>query len=141
MSEHIADESVASEVTIEELKAEQEKLKDKAQRKRLESIWWAAVFIWAGFVFIADYYGWLPEVREADAWSWIFLGAGVLGVVGALWRVLSENQPKPTGWDYFWSILFLVIGITGFLGSGIAFSVALIVIGVAVIANILFRPD
>lgn len=139
MAEQVVTETGDPEVALEEMKAEQALLQEKAERKRLETLWWAAVFIWAGIVFVADYLDVLPEIREADAWSWIFLGAGVLGLLGALVRTASADLPKPTGWDYFWSALFLIIGASGFFGGGIAFPIALLVIGVAILANVLFR--
>ncbi len=141
MSEYVAKEGGGPELTLEELKAEQEKLAEKAERKRLESFWWAAVIIWAGLVFIADYLGFLPEIREVGAWSWIFLGAGAFGLIGAGIRVISADLPNPSGWDYFWSALFLIIGAGGFVGGGIAFPIVLIVIGLAILGNVLFRRD
>ena len=141
MTEHVAKETMEQDATIEELKAEQEAMQEKAERKRLESFWWAAVIIWAGIVFIADYLNILPEIGGANAWSWIFLGAGVFGLLGALIRMASADLPKPTGWDYFWSVLFLIIGAGGFVGGGITFPIVLIVIGLAILANVLFRRD
>ena len=141
MTEHVVKETADHETTIEELKAEQEAMQEKAKRKRLESFWWAAVIIWAGIVFIADYLNILPEMGGANAWSWIFLGAGVFGLLGALVRVASADLPKPTSWDYIWSAIFLIIGASGFFGGGIAFPIALIVIGVAILANVLFRHE
>ena len=90
MSDYAAKEAGDQEATIEELKAEQELMQEKAERKRLETLWWAAVIIWAGLIFIADYVEILPEIREAGVWSWIFLGAGVFGLIGALIRVMSN---------------------------------------------------
>lgn len=139
MTEHVIKEQDQSDLSFEELKAEQEILRDQAERKRLESFWWAIVIIWAGIVFTADYFGVLPEIREAGPWSWIFLGAGAFGLIGALLRFSSPDLPDPTGWDYFWSALFLVIGATGFFGGGIAFPLVLVVIGLAILANMLFR--
>ena len=141
MTEHVVQETIDQEATIEELKAEQEVMHEKAKRKRLETFWWATVIVWAGLVFLVDYLGVLPEFREANAWSWIFLGAGIFGLLGALIRAASADLPKPTGWDYFWSALFLIIGAGGFFGGGIAFPIAIIVIGVAILANVLFRRD
>ena len=141
MTEHVVKEPIDQELTMEELKAEQEMLRDKAERKRLESFWWAAVFIWAGLIFVADYFGFLPEFGGANAWSWIFLGAGIFGLIGALIRVASADLPKPTGWDYFWSVLFLIIGATGFFGEGIAFPIIIVVVGLAILATVLFHRD
>ncbi len=141
MTEQVVSEGGDPTIALEEMKAEQALLQEKAERKRLESFWWGAVIIWAGIIFIADYFDVLPEVREASAWSWIFLGAGALGLIGALVRVASVDLPKPTGWDYFWSALFLIIGASGFFGGGVAFPIALMVIGGAILANVLFRRE
>ena len=141
MAEHVTEEKVDSAAAIDELKAEQELMQDKAQRKRLETYWWGAVFLWAGLVFVAEYFGFLPEIREAGPWSWIFLGAGIFGLVGALIRVASANLPDPTAWDYIWSGIFLIIGAVGFFGGDVAFPLALIVIGIAILGNLLFRRD
>lgn len=139
MAEPLAEDITESGVSLEELKAEQEALQQKAERKRLESFWWGAVILWAGIVLIVDYLDFLPEVGESNAWSWIFLGAGILGLIGAIIRSASAELPRPTGWDYFWSALFLIIGATGFVGGGITFPIVLIVIGFAIIGNVLFR--
>ena len=141
MTEQVIKETENTEGTVEELKAEQELMQEKAERKRLESIWWGAVIIWAGLIFIADYLDLLPQIREAGAWSWIFLGAGLFGLIGAVVRSISTDLPKPTGGDYFWAALFLIIGASGFFGGGITFPIALMVIGVAILANVLFRRD
>lgn len=141
MTEHIVEDKVDSAAALEELKAEQELLHEKAQRKRLETFWWGAVFVWAGLVLVADYFGFLPEIREAGPWSWIFLGAGVFGLVGALIRVASADLPAPTAWDYIWSGIFLIIGAVGFFGGDVAFPLALIVIGIAILGNLLLRRD
>ncbi len=134
-------ESDNSNVALEELKGEQDKMRDAADRKRLESLWWAAVLIWAGAVFAADYLAILPQFREESPWSWIFLGAGLFGLAGALIRTANVQLPKPTGWDYFWSALFLIVGATGFFGGGITFPILLVVIGAATVANQLFRHN
>lgn len=141
MAEHVVRESEDPELTLEELKAEQETLREKAVRKQLESLWWGAVIIWAGVVLIADYIGLLPEIREVGPWSWIFLGAGALGLIGALVRAASATLPKPTSGDYFWSAVFLIVGSSGFLGWEISFPIALVVIGLAILANVIFRRD
>ena len=141
MTQHVVKESGDSELTLEEMKAQQEMLQEKAERKRLESYGWAAVLIWGGIVLVSEFLGILPQIGTANAWSWIFLGAGVFGLIGALIRAVSPDLPKPTGWDYFWSVLFMIIGATGFFGGGIAFPIVLVVIGVAILANVFFRGD
>lgn len=141
MAEHVAKETANQEVSIDEMKTNQERLRVKAERKRLESFWWAAVIIWAGLVFFADYLEVLPEIGEANAWSWILLGAGIFGLLGALIRVTSITLPKPSGWDYFWSAVFLIFGAGGFVGGGVAFPIVLIVVGLAILGNVFVQRD
>ena len=141
MTEHAVQETMEPEANLAAMKAEQESLREQAERKRLESYWWGAVFVWAGLVFFADYLEFLPQIREEGAWSWIFLGAGIFGLVGALVRVVSADLPEPSGWDYFWSGLFLIIGATGFFGGGIAFPIVIIVLGLAILGSVLFRHE
>jgi hypothetical protein len=98
-------------MTIDQETGQQEK------RKRLEAMWWAGVFIWAGLIFGADSLGFLPQIGGASAWSWVFAGAGLYALVGALWRVASPDQPNPTAWDYTWAGILLIIGLLLQLGD------------------------
>ena len=59
--------------------------------KRIEGIYWAAVFLWAGLVFGGDSLGMLPQIGGATAWSWVFAGAGLLALVGDIIRVSSPD--------------------------------------------------
>ena len=111
------------------------------KRKRLEAIWWAGVFIWAGLVFGADSLGLLPQIGGADAWSWVFAGAGLSALVGDLWRVASPDQPNPTAWDYTWGGILLIIGLGGFFNLEIGFPLILILIGVVILGSMLLRRE
>ena len=68
MTDHVAEKTMDQETTIEELKAEQEALQEKAERKHLESFWWAAVIIWTGIVFIATNL----DTRWSGHWQGVF---------------------------------------------------------------------
>lgn len=141
MSEHVAKENIDSQIDVEELTTKHEVMQQKAERKRLESFWWAAVLIWAGIIFLADYLGILPEVGEASSWSWIFLGAGLFGFLGALVRVVLIDLPRPSAWDVVWATVFVIIGASGFFGGDIAFPIVLLVLGIVILTNVLFRRD
>ncbi len=106
--------------------------------KRIEGIYWAAVFIWAGLVFGADSLGMLPQVNGASAWSWVFTGAGLLALLGNVARASYPDWPDPLTWDYIWAIALLTVGLGGFVNIDIAFPLILIVVGIAVLGNLLF---
>ncbi|MGW8144796.1 MAG: hypothetical protein ACWGN2_10400 [Anaerolineales bacterium] len=109
------------------------------ERKRLEGLWWAVVLIWAGLVFGADSMGLLPQIGDADAWSWVFLGAGVFGILGNLYRVSSPDVPNPFSWDWVWSSFCLIIGLGGFTPLNIAWPLILILVGGVILVSVLLR--
>ncbi len=97
---------------MNEMTFEQEK-SQKSERSRLETLWWAVALLWAGVVFGADSLGLLPQIGQADAWSWVFFGAGLFGMLGNLYRIATPESPNPTAWDYIWSGFLLLIGLSG----------------------------
>ncbi|UCH60348.1 MAG: hypothetical protein JSV61_02435 [Anaerolineales bacterium] len=113
----------------------------KKERQRLEGLWWAVALIWAGLVFGADSMGILPQIGEADAWSWIFLGAGLLGMLGNLYRVVSSEVPNPTTWDWVWSGIILILGLGGFTALNISWSLILILVGGVILVSVLWRRE
>lgn len=104
-------------------------------RKRAEGLWWAGALIWAGLVFWADSLDRLPQVGGADAWSWVFLGAGMYGLVSDLYYLKSESTYKPTQWDWIWSGGLTLVGLGGFTTFSISWPLILIIIGAAILVR------
>ncbi len=99
------------------------------------------MLIWAGLVFGADSMGLVPQIGDAGAWSWIFLGAGTLGLLGALYRVTTPRVPNPTTWDWVWASFCLIIGLGDFTTLNISWPLILILVGAAILVNVLWRRD
>jgi hypothetical protein len=114
---------------------------ERKERRRLAGLWWAVVLIWAGLVFGADGMGLLPQIGDADAWSWIFLGAGTLGMLGALYRLISPSVADPTTWDWVWASFCLIIGLGGFTTLDIAWPLVLILAGGMILVDVSWRRD
>jgi hypothetical protein len=106
------------------------------ERKRLEGLWWAVMLIWAGLIFGVESMGFLPQIGDADAWSWVFLGAGVFSLLGSLYRLASLNVPT---WDWVWGAFCLVIGLGGFTTVNIAWPLILILVGGVILVSVLWR--
>lgn len=118
-----------------------ETIKSEVAPPRLDTYFWAIVLIWAGLVFGADSLGYLPQVGEAGAWSWAFLGAGVVGFLLSLYSMSSPSYAKPITWDWIWAFVFLVIGVAGFLAIVVPWWLILIVIGFAILFSALRRRE
>lgn len=116
-------------------------IKSEAAPPRLDTYFWATVLIWAGLVFGADSLGYLPRIGEAVAWSWVFLGAGVVGLLLSLYSMNSPNYASPTTWDWVWAFVFLVIGAAGFLSISVPWWLILIVIGFVILFSALRRRE
>jgi len=111
------------------------------ERRYLETLYWAGVLIWAGLVFMADSLALLPQIGEADAWSWLFFGAGLYGTLANLYRLASANWSNPTDWDYVWSGFWLVLGLSGVTSADVFWPLALVLVGVIALAHSLLRRD
>lgn len=132
-------EERATGLDLEALKAEETATAEHKERKRLEAIWWAGALIWAGLVFAADSLGLLPQIGESDAWTWIFLGAGLYGTLGNLYRIANPNSPNPTAWDTIWAGGILIIGLAGMSPVDIFWPLILVLVGVVILAEALFQ--
>jgi hypothetical protein len=109
------------------------------KRSQIDALYWGIVLVWAGLVFIAGNQEFLPQVGSADAWSWIFAGAGLIALVGSLWRAYSPDWPSPTVWDYVWAAVLLIVGLAGFLSIQIPWPLILLLIGAALIGTTVYR--
>jgi len=109
------------------------------ERRGFETLWWAGTLIWAGLVFGADRLDWLPQIGQADAWTWVFLGAGLYGLIGSLYRQVSVDALNPRTWDYLWSGFLLVVGFGGVAGVNAFWPAVLILAGVAYLIRVIRR--
>lgn len=99
------------------------------ERQYKDTLYWGGAFLWAGLVFGADFLGLLPLVGNADAWSWVFLGVGLYGLLGDFFCLFSPNWSNPTDLDYLWSGFWLLVGLSGFFIFEIFWPIALVLVG------------
>jgi len=114
-------------------------MNDMEQLKYINAIYFGGVLVWAGIVFAADSLGYLPQIGDSDAWSWIFLGAGLAALVGNLIRQASSSILNPSAFDYIFGAVLLAIGIGGFTSLYIALSLVLVLVGGAILYSAIFR--
>ena len=136
---HLGGKERVSELELAILKTEEATKVERKERKRLEALWWAGALIWAGLVFAADSLGLLPQIGESDAWTWVFLGAGLYGLLGSLYRVARPDSPNPTAWDYIWSGGLFIIGLVGMSPVEVFWPLILVLVGVVILAEALFQ--
>ena len=111
---------------------------EKWRRDPLGSLIWALILIWAGVALLLNNMG-LVSVPGLEVWELIFIGAGVLILIEVLVRLLMPAYRKPVGGSLILAIIFLGIGLQGFVTSNLVWAVALILIGVYILLRGLTR--
>ncbi len=111
------------------------------ERSRVETIYWAGALILAGLVFGADSLGILPQIGNGDAWSWLFSGVGLYGMLMNLYYATSADTVKPRTWDYLWSGFWLILGLSGFIATNIFWPVAMLLVGGIIFVKALTRTE
>jgi len=109
--------------------------------KKLDSLFWGGALLWAGLVFGGEAMGILPQVGDASAWSWVFLGAGIYALLLNLISFSSENYTNPSTWDWVWAGIFTIVGIGGFTALPISWPLIIILVGAAILGNALLARN
>ena len=129
-----------------EEKQEKEEEKQEKEEKNWEEKWrrdplnaavWAIILIWAGLVLLAGNMGLLESFlgTRIEAWSFGFLGAGVIVLLGVLVRALVPAYRRPLIGGLIFGFILLGIGL-GELVSWVAIGpLILIAIGVSILLS------
>jgi hypothetical protein len=114
-------------------KGREESWDEKWRRDPLTAAGWALVLIWAGLVLIAANLnlfgiGW-------DAWPVIFIGAGVIVLLGVLIRLFVPAYRRPVTGSIIFGFILLGIGLGELTRWDVVGALVLIAIGVSIILS------
>ncbi len=105
---------------------------EKWQRDPINMITWAAVFIWAGLVLLAETMS-IMQTHWWNAWAVIFVGAGVIVILGAIIRLRMPTHRRLAGGNLIFGLILLGIGLGGLIGWGMVWPLALIAFGLLIL--------
>lgn len=104
----------------------------KAPRDLVNTITWAACFVWAGLVLIPDKLNFITASTRWGAWSLIFVGTGIIVLLGILICRLWPEYYRPVWRRLMLALVLLGIGLQGVVGWRIIWPILLIAIGVSI---------
>lgn len=133
----------------EEKSAEEKSWDEKWRRDPLGTMVWAAIFIWAGLVFLASNLGLLDGLVRPftdvpglggftgviEAWPIVLIGAGVILLIEVAVRLLVPAYRRPVTGTIIFAAILIGIGLGDLTRWEIVWALILIGIG----ASILFR--
>jgi hypothetical protein len=120
----------------EEEKAEKEEEKswdEKWRRDPLSAAGWAAILIWAGLVLLAENLGFLTRFERLEAWALIFIGAGLIVLLGVVIRLVVPEYRRPVTGSLILGVILLAIGVGDLIGTEVVWAFVLIAIGAAIL--------
>ncbi len=116
-----------------EEKGKEESWEEKWRRDPVSAALWAFILIWAGLVLIAVNLnlfgiGW-------EAWPIIFLGAGVIVLLGVVVRLLVPAYRKPVTGSIIFGFILVGIGLGELTRWDVVGALVLIAIGVSILLS------
>jgi hypothetical protein len=100
---------------------------------------WAAILIWAGIVFLARNFGWFVVLPgEMGVWSIILIGAGLIILLEAVYRLLILHQGDRSRSSLFLAVALTGIGFGSIYGWSIVWPFILIAVGLSILLKNVF---
>ncbi len=116
---------------------------EKWRRDPLSAIVWAAILIWIGVVLLIGNMGLLDNLsilgRRVEAWSFGFLGAGVIVLLEVVVRLVVPAYRRAVGGTLVFAVVLLGVGLGEIVSWTLIGPLVLIALGVSVLLRGLFR--
>ena len=104
----------------------------------LTGLTWGAIFVVAGLIFLVITLGLFPGLGY-NAWSLVFLAAGIILLINAAIRVSVPAYRRPVTGTLILAFILLAIGIGGYIGWQNVWPLILIAIGLIILIGQFMR--
>ena len=119
-------------------KGRDESWDEKWRRDPVDAVMWAIILIWVGVVLLGANLGYFDD-WGLPAWSIGFLGAGIIVLLAALFRLLVPAYRKPLSGNLILGVVFIGIGLGEVVGWVVIGPLVLIAIGVGILLTGILR--
>jgi hypothetical protein len=106
---------------------------------RLDSVGWAAIFIWAALVLLAESTNFKTNFGWWDGWGVFLTGAGVIVLLETVIRLLMPEFRASWWWTLICGLVLLSIGLGSWDGWGWIWAFVLAAVGVAILRSVFVR--
>jgi len=119
-------------------KGEGESWEQKWRRDPVEAATWAIVLIWIGLVLLGENMGLFDGIEALPAWSIGFLGAGVIVLLVAVFRLLVPAYRRPLAGSLILAAVLIGVGLGEVVGWVVIGPLIVIAIGVGILLSGVF---
>jgi hypothetical protein len=135
----------------EEKAPEEKNWDEKYRRDPVGMIVWAAILIWAGLVLLAGNLGLLDVLvrrpsdqawgvlAAAGAWGIVFIGAGIIVLLGIAYRLAVPAQRRPITGAVILAIVLIAIGLGNLTDWNIVWPLIVVAIGLSIVIGAFTR--
>ena len=106
---------------------------------QLDSLGWAAIFIWGALVLLAQATNFATNLSWWDGWAVFFTGAGVIVLVKATLRLLIPDHRRSWVGDLICGLILLGFGLADQINWGWVLPVVLVTIGLIILRRTFSR--
>ena len=99
-----------------------------------DTIGWSLILIWGALIIIGGSLEFGNKYDWWNPWGLLFIGIGVVGLVGSLLRLVVKEFPNASLWDFLFGLFFLLMGLGN--KTGWIWAIALLVIGFSVLRSV-----
>lgn len=131
------------EKSPQEKSAEEKNWDEKWRRDPVNAASWAAIFIWAGVVFLIDNLGIFERLLRQlsgstvstaiSPWGLVLVGAGVIVIFAASVRLVIPEHRRPVFGSFLLGVILIGIGLGELFTWNIVWPVLLIVLGISIL--------
>ena len=116
---------------------------EKWRRDPVDAAVWAFILIWAGLVWLLSNTGFWENLlgEGVEAWSIGFLGAGLIILLGVVFRLLVPAYRRPVTGGLILGVVFIGIGLGELTSWVVVGPLILLAIGVGILLTGILRRD
>jgi prepilin signal peptidase PulO-like enzyme (type II secretory pathway) len=119
-------------------KGEGESWDEKWRRDPVDAVMWAVLLIWGGLVLLGNNMG-LFDDMALPAWSMGFIGAGVIVLLAAAFRLAVPAYRRPLTGNLIFGAILIGIGLGEVIGWVAVGPLVLIAIGLGILVTGILR--
>jgi len=123
----------------EEKEEKEEKSREEKRRgDRVSAVVWAAILIWAGLVLLQETTH-VFEFTWWNTWAVFFVGAGVIMLLGVIYRLLVPEYRRPVMGSIIFAFILLGVGLGGLVTWEVIWPAVLIAIALVILIRVFTR--